>query len=178
MANTDWKMPILARDHSNYLHELQETWNKEPPTRRIRKGQKETRVHMSYQHLRILHAGILLPEDAGATRKDFEWRWLATDNPEINPITINPRLQGATLRIPLTLLFPLPRPPFPRKSLASSSPVCPLTIHFCMLDKSPLSGPRRGSSPVTVFLIQIICRKAIAINSKSFARDFVFKLQN
>ena len=34
-----------------------------------------------------------------------------------------------------------PRHPFPIKSLALSAPVSPRTIHFQVLDKSPVSGP-------------------------------------
>ena len=139
-------MPILARDHSNYLHELQETWNKEPPTRRIperSKGDKSPYVLPTSQNPPCWNPSCL--SDAGVTRKDFEQRWLATDNPEINPITIKSQTVAEQPSwIPLHCSS-LPRAPFPRKSLASSSRVCPLTIHFCMLDKSPLSGPRRGS---------------------------------
>ena len=38
----------------------------------------------------------------------------------------------------------LPRCPFPTKSLALSAHVSPQTIHFQVLDNSPLSGPGRG----------------------------------
>ena len=45
--------------------------------------------------------------------------------------------------------FPLPYcsppgRPFPIKSLALSAHVSPWTIHFQVLDKSPVSGPGRG----------------------------------
>ena len=43
----------------------------------------------------------------------------------------------------LTLL-PATRVPFPIKSLALSAHVSPRTIHFRVLDKSPVSGPGRG----------------------------------
>ena len=36
------------------------------------------------------------------------------------------------------------RVPFPKKSLALSADVSPQTIHFQVLDKSPVSGPGRG----------------------------------
>ena len=46
--------------------------------------------------------------------------------------------------VPLPCCSP-PRPPFPIKSLALSARVSPQAIHFRVLDKSPLSGPGRGS---------------------------------
>ena len=49
----------------------------------------------------------------------------------------------AVLRGSLTLLLPT-RVPFPIKSLALSAHVSPRTIHFRVLDKSPVSGPGGG----------------------------------
>ena len=65
-----------------------------------------------------------------ATRKDSESEWLAKDKPETNPITLP--------------YCSLPGCPFPIKSLALSAHVSPWTIHFRVLDKSPLSGLERG----------------------------------
>ena len=45
--------------------------------------------------------------------------------------------------VPLPYCFP-PGCPFPIKSLALSAHVSPRTIHFRVLDKSPVSGPGRG----------------------------------
>ena len=45
--------------------------------------------------------------------------------------------------VPLPYCSP-PGCPFPVKSLALSADVSPQTIHFRVLDKSPVSGPRRG----------------------------------
>ena len=45
--------------------------------------------------------------------------------------------------VPLPYYF-LPGQPFPIKYLALSAHVSPHTIHFRMLDKSPVSGPGRG----------------------------------
>ena len=45
--------------------------------------------------------------------------------------------------VPLTYFSP-PGCPFPIKSLALSAHVSPQTIHFRVLDKSPVSGPGRG----------------------------------
>ena len=50
---------------------------------------------------------------------------------------------GAVLLGSLTLLLST-RVPFPKKSLALSAHVSPWTIHFRVLDKSPVSGPERG----------------------------------
>ena len=46
--------------------------------------------------------------------------------------------------VPLPYCSP-PGCPFPIKSLALSADVSPWTIHFWVLDKSPVSGPGRGS---------------------------------
>ena len=45
--------------------------------------------------------------------------------------------------VPLPYCSP-PGCPFPIKSLALSAHVSPWTIHFQVLDKSPVSGPGRG----------------------------------
>ena len=84
---------------------------------------------------------------ASATRKDPESEWLARDNQETNPITIKPETASHVAEqfswVPLPCCS-LPRRPFPMKSLALSARVSPWTIHFRVLDKSPLSGPGRG----------------------------------
>ena len=83
-----------------------------------------------------------------ATRKDSELEWLAKDHPETNPITIKPETEASHAAeqfswVPLPYCSP-PRCPFPIKSLALSAHVSPRTIHFWVLDKSPVSGPGRG----------------------------------
>ena len=75
------------------------------------------------------------------TRQDSESEWLAKDNLETNPITINP--ETASHVTELFSWVPLPYP-FPIKSLALSAHVSPRTIHFWVLDKNPVSGPGRG----------------------------------
>ena len=86
--------------------------------------------------------------DACATRKDPESEWLARDNPETNPITIKPEsvshMAEQSSWVSLPCCCP-PGCPFPIKSLALSARVSHWTIHFRVLDKSPLLGP--GSSP-------------------------------
>ena len=67
--------------------------------------------------------------------------------PETNPITIKPKTASHTAEqfawVPLPYCSP-PGCPFPIKSLALSAHVSPQTIHFRVLDKSPVSGPGRG----------------------------------
>ena len=84
---------------------------------------------------------------ACTTRKDSESERLAKDNPETNPITIKPETASHMAEqfswVPLPYCY-LPRHHFPIKSLALSAHVSPRTIHFWVLDKSPVSGPGRG----------------------------------
>ena len=74
-------------------------------------------------------------------------RWLARDNPETNPVTMKPETVSHVAEqfswVPLPCCS-LPRHPFPIKSFALSAHVSPRTIHFQVLDKSPLWGPGRG----------------------------------
>ena len=82
------------------------------------------------------------------TRKDPESEWLARDNPGTNPITIKPETVSHMVEpcswVPSSCCSLL-RHPFPIKSLALSTHVPPRTIHFRVLDKSPLSGPGKGA---------------------------------
>ena len=64
------------------------------------------------------------------------------------PSPENPRLQATVLLVSLTLLLST-QVPFPIKSLALSAHVSPQTIHFRVLDKSPLSGPEGVPLPAT-----------------------------
>ena len=68
-------------------------------------------------------------------------------HPETNPITIKPDIAGHMAEqfswVPLPYCS-LPSGPFPIESLALSAHVSPRTIHFRVLDKSPVSGPGRG----------------------------------
>ena len=91
---------------------------------------------------------------ACTTRKDSESEWLAKDNPETNPIAIKPETAShrAVLLGSLILLLST-WVPFPVKSLALSAHVSLQTIHFWVLDKSPLSGPRRGPLSFNSFII-------------------------
>ena len=119
--------------------------NKPPPTRRVRKGGKETlRVHPLP---RIPLAAFILAEQC-MRHQERPWiRMMAKDHLETNPITIKPEtVSHATEQfywVPLPYSSP-PRCPFPIKSLALSAHVSPQTIHVRVLDKSPVSGPGRG----------------------------------
>ena len=72
---------------------------------------------------------------------------MAKDHPETNPITIKPETASHRAEqfswVPLPYCSP-PGCPFPIKSFALSARVSPRTIHFRVLDKSPVSGPGRG----------------------------------
>ena len=110
------------------------------------KGQKET--SQVRPPPRILLSGIHLGWTKMCTsRKDSESEWLAKDNPKTNPITIKPETASHMAEpfswVPLPYCSP-PGCPFPIKSLDLSAHVSPWTIHFWVLDKSPVSGPGRG----------------------------------
>ena len=80
-------------------------------------------------------------------------RRLAKDYLETNPITIKPKTASHEAEqfswVPLPSCSP-PGRPFPIKSLALSAHVSPWTIHFRVLDKSPVLGPGRGPLPATL----------------------------
>ena len=85
--------------------------------------------------------------NACTTRKNPESEWLARDNLETNPITIKSKTARHVAEQCSWVPFPYcsqPGHPFPIKSLALSGHVSPQTIHFWLLDKSPVSGPGRG----------------------------------
>ena len=89
----------------------------------------------------------ILAEQGCTTRKDSESERLAKDNPELIPSPWNLRLrswQNSSPGFPY-LLLSAPAP-FPNKISCFCQHVSPWTIHFLVLDKSPLSGPGRGPS--------------------------------
>ena len=104
----------------------------------------------------------ILAEQCGCHRKDSESEWLAKDNLETNPITIKPETASHLTEqfswVPLPYCFP-PRCLFPIKSLALSTHVSPWTIHFRVLDKSPVLGP--GRDPPS-------CNRTIGKQSENF----------
>ena len=100
------------------------------------------------------------------TRKDSESEWLAKDNPETNPVTIKPETASHMAEqfswVPLPYCSP-PGCPFPIKSLALSIHVSPQTIHFRVLDKSPVSGPGRGPPACNngMFILSVLGEKLL-----------------
>ena len=130
--------------------------NKLPPTGRIREGSKGERRHRSVCPTNLPESFSLWNpswlSDACATRKGSESERLARDNPETNPIPIKPNISSHVAEqfscVPLPSCSS-PRCPFSIKSLALSACVSPRTIHFRVLDNSPLSSLGRGPPPTT-----------------------------
>ena len=135
--------------------------NKPPPTRRVRKRSKrDTTCPTTSQNPSLQHPSWL--NKACTTKKNSESEWLAKDNLETNPITIKPKTASHVAElfwVPLPYCSP-PRCPFPINSLALSADVSPRTIHFRVLDKSPVSGPGRHplscKSFTTINCIEIV----------------------
>ena len=98
-------------------------------------------------HLPESSLASILAEQGVHHQEELESVWLAKDNPETNPIIIKPETVSHVTElfswVPLPSCSP-PRYPFPIKSFALSAHVSPRTIHFRVLDKSPVSGPGRG----------------------------------
>ena len=119
--------------------------NKPPPTRKSSGKVKRRHCLSTSQNPSCQHPSWL--SDACATRKDSELEWLAKDYLETNSITIKPKTASHSTEqfswVPLPSCSP-PGCPFPIKSLALSAHVSPRTIHFRVLDKSPVLGPGRG----------------------------------
>ena len=126
--------------------------NKPPPTRRVQERSKgDTTCPTTSQNPSCWHQSWL--NKVWTTRKDSESEWLAKDNLEINPITIKLKTSSHVAEqfswVPLPY-YSLLGCPFPIKSLALSAHVSLWTIHFLVLDKSPVSGPGRGPSSCNV----------------------------
>ena len=120
--------------------------NKPPPTRRVKERSKgDTTCPTTSQN--PSHWYLSLLSKLRAIRKGSESEWLAKDNPETNPIIIKPKTGSHMAEqvswVPLPYCSP-PGWPFPIQSLALSAHVYLQTIHFWVLDKSPLLGPGRG----------------------------------
>ena len=139
--------------------------NKTPPTGRVWERSKgDTTCPTTSQNPSLWHPSWL--NKVCTTRKDSESEWLAKDNRETNPITIKPETASHVAEqfswVPLPWRAP-PGCPFPRKSLALSEHVSPRTIHFRVLDKSPVSGPGRGppSCNRVNFIFFTFCRQRL-----------------
>ena len=110
------------------------------------KGQKETPQVRPPPRILLSSIPSWLNK-ACTTRKDSESEWLAKDNPETNPITIKPKTASHVAELFSWVPLPYCSPtgcPFPTKFLALSADVSPWTIHFWILDKSPVLAPERG----------------------------------
>ena len=133
--------------------------NKSPPTGRVQEGQKKT-PHVRPPP-RILLSDIHLDWTRRAPPgRTLESERLAKDNPETNPITIKPETANHVAElvswVPLPYCSP-PGCPFPIKSLALTAHVSPHTIHFWLLDKSPVLGPGRGPPSCNSFVKHKYC---------------------
>ena len=131
------------------------------------KGQKETLCVCPLPRILLtsIHLGWAMRAPLGKT----ELEWLAKDHPWTNPITIKPETSSHAAQQfpwgPLPYCSP-PGCPFPIKSLALSAHVSPRTIHFRVLDKSPVLGP--GRSPLSCNMWACLAeQKSLSTWSKS-----------
>ena len=128
--------------------------NKPSPTERVQERSKgDTTCLTTSQNPSLWHPSWL--NKAWTTRKDSESEWLTKDNLETNPIIIKPETASQVFMGSLTLLLST-RCSFPIKSLALSACVSPQTIHFWVLDKSPVLGPGRGAPPATISFLYFL----------------------
>ena len=133
--------------------------NKPPPTGRVQERSKgDTTCLTTSQNRSLWHPSWL--NKACTTGKDSESEWLAKYYPETNSITIKPETASHVTElfswVPLPCCSP-PRCPFPIKSLVLSAHVSPWTIHFWVLDKSPVLGPRRYTPSCNKAMRSPIC---------------------
>ena len=132
--------------------------NKPPPTGRVCEWLKgDTACPSTSQNPSRQNPSWL--SNVCTTRKDPELEWLAKDHQETNPITIKPETTSHVAELVSWVPLPycsLPGCPFPIKYLALSAHVSPRTIHFQVLDKSPVSGPGRGPPSCNSYLIWIL----------------------
>ena len=113
--------------------------NKPPPVEEFGKGQKETsHVRPPPRILSGIHLGWTRRAPPGSTLSQNDW--LKTTR-KLIPIAIKPETASQVAElfswVPLPYCSP-PGCPFLIKSLALSAHVPPWTIHFWVLDKSPV----------------------------------------
>ena len=118
--------------------------NKPPPTGRVLERSKGGSTFQPPPRILLsgIHPGWVVCAPPGRTLSQKDWlktTW------KLIPSPWNPRLQATELFswVPWPSCS-LPGRPFPKKSLALSAHVSSQTIHFWVLDKSPVSGPGRG----------------------------------
>ena len=144
---TRWLKPLtLASHHSNHLfmsyfrtggHGKEHRTNMSPP---FRKGQKET-LHVLPRPRIILTGWVLHPfslSNACASRKFPESEWLAKDNLEINPISINPRPQGRAFLLGSLILMFSAQAPLPNKVSCCVSTCVSSDNSFLSIRQEPL----------------------------------------
>ena len=116
-------------------------------------GRGQKREEGDDQPPRILcigfHLGWAMPPGRTLNQTMGWTRWLARDKPEKNPVPLKPGTVSHVVEqfswAPSPRCSP-PGHPLPMKSLALSARVSPRTVHFWVLDKSPLLCPGRGFS--------------------------------
>ena len=115
------------------------------------KGQKEIpRVHpLPRIPLANIHLGWVMRAPPVKTLNKNDW---PKTTRKLIPITLKPKTASHVAEqfswVPLPYCSPHGCP-FLLKSLTLSAHVSPQTIHFRVLDKSPVSGPGRGFLPAT-----------------------------
>ena len=142
--------------------------NKPPQTGRVQERSKgDTTCLTTSQNPSLWHPYWL--DKACTPRKDSELELLAKDNPETNPSAIKPETASHVAELFSWVLIPYcspPRRPFPIKYLALSAHVSPWTIHFRVLNKSPVSGPGRVSLPATGCQLAISSPAALELQKR------------
>ena len=115
-------------------------------------GKVKRRHHMSDHLPESFSLAAILAEQCMHNKEDSESEWLVSDNPEINPITVNLKTGSHVAEqfswVPLPYCSP-PGHPFPIKSLALSTYVSPQPIHFWVLAKSPIWALETEVLPAT-----------------------------
>ena len=125
---------VLVRNMELISHHQQEEFTK---------GQKETPYVWPPPRILLtsIRLGWAMCAPPGRTLK---WERLVKGNPETNPITIKPEIASREAKQLSWVPFPYCSPPgrpFPITSLPS---VSPQTVHFWMLDRSPVLGLGSG----------------------------------
>ena len=138
--------------------------NKPPPSRRVQERSKgDTTCPTTSQNPSLCHPSWL--NKACTTRKDSESEWLAKDNPETNPITINPQTVSQVAELfswfPLPYFSP-PRCPFPNEISCFVSPCVSSGNSLLSVRQEPSFRPWKGSP----FLPQY-CRSPSVLRSSA-----------
>ena len=151
-GNTDWNCPpwpgITVTICMSYFMtgdpDKEYATNKPPPTGRIQERSNGDRRHQSACPTNLPETfwlDSIVPEWCACHQKGPWVRMIGQRQPETNLITITPETANHKAErsswVPSPSCFP-PGRPFPVKFLAWSARVSPWTIHFQVLDKSPV----------------------------------------